>query len=158
MSAFDFSPLFRSGVGFDRLATVLEHLSTTTPADSYPPYDILKTGENAYRIVIALAGWSNEELALTAHPNLLIVQGRKAGEETAHYLHHGLSSRSFERRFELADFVFVDRASLENGLLTIDLKRELPEAMKPRRIEIAAAGAGPRLEQRPADEKEKKAA
>ncbi|TWB71837.1 molecular chaperone IbpA [Nitrospirillum amazonense] len=154
MSAFDFSPLFRSGVGFDRLASVLEQLSTTTPADSYPPYDILKTGENAYRIVVALAGWSADELALTAHPNLLIVQGRKAAEEKAQYLHHGLSARSFERRFELADFVFVDRASLENGLLTIDLKRELPEAMKPRRIEILSGGANPRLEEHQAGEKQ----
>ena len=140
MRTIDFSPLYRSVVGFDRLASLLES-ATSEAATGYPPYNIERTDENAYRIEMAVAGFRPEELNIEVKENLLTVQGRKtANDEGRRYLHRGLAERSFERRFQLADYVVVTDAKLADGLLSISLKRELPEALKPRRIEISAGG------------------
>ena len=144
MRTYDFTPLYRSAVGFDRLANLLESASRTTSQDTgYPPYNIETTGENAYRIEIAVAGFGPDELNIEVKENLLTVTGRKTanddGAAQKTYLHRGLAERDFERRFQLADYVVVTDAALDNGLLAISLKRELPEALKPRRIEIATA-------------------
>jgi molecular chaperone IbpA len=139
MRTVDLSPLYRSVVGFDRLADLLDAASTEA-ATGYPPYNIERTGENAYRIEIAVAGFKAEDLAIEVKENLLTVQGRKtANDEAKRYLHRGLAERNFERRFQLADYVVVQDADLANGLLSISLKRELPEALKPRRITIGEA-------------------
>ena len=139
MRTIDFSPLYRSVVGFDRLADLLD-AATTETANGYPPYNIERTAENAYRIEIAVAGFKPEDLNIEVKENLLTVQGRKvANDEAKRYLHRGLAERNFERRFQLADYVVVTDAGLADGLLSISLKRELPEALKPRRIEIGAA-------------------
>ena len=132
----DFSPLFRSSIGFDRMLNALEAASRVETVDNWPPYDIVKTGEDDYRIAMAVAGFSQDELAITQEQNMLIVSGQKANGEDVQYLHRGIAGRSFQRRFELADHVKVVGAGLVNGLLTIDLKREIPEEMKPRQIEI----------------------
>jgi molecular chaperone IbpA len=137
-TAYDFSPLFRSSVGFDRVLDLLENAARVQALDDWPPYDIERAGEDRYRITMAVAGFAPGELELTAQPNLLVVGGRKQGEDGARYLHRGIATRSFERRFELADHVQVKDARLENGLLTIELAREVPEAMRPRRIEVQA--------------------
>jgi molecular chaperone IbpA len=142
--AYDFSPLYRSMIGVDRMADLIESASRTDVDRSYPPYDIEKTADDAYRITLATAGFAETDLEVTAQPNLLIVAGSKGeaeGERT--YLHHGLANRSFERRFELADYVVVKGAAYADGLLTIDLAREIPEALRPRRIEIGAAEFAP---------------
>ena len=142
MRAYDFSPLYRSAVGFDRLANMLETAARTGETDGWPPYNIETTGENAYRIEIAVAGFKPDELNLEVKENLLTVTGRKTANDdsnTRSYLHRGLAERDFERRFQLADYVVVTKADLVNGLLSIDLNRELPEALKPRRIEIGTA-------------------
>ena len=137
MRTVDFSPLYRSVVGFDRLAALLE-TATADAASGYPPYNIERTDENAYRIEIAVAGFRPDELNIEVKENLLTVQGRKtANDDQRRFLHRGLAERDFERRFQLADYVVVKGAELANGLLTIDLARELPEALKPRRIDIA---------------------
>jgi molecular chaperone IbpA len=142
MRTIDFSPLYRSVVGFDRLADMLDAANTET-ATGYPPYNIERTAENAYRIDIAVAGFKAADLAIEVKENLLTVQGRKSdGDETRRYLHRGLAERNFERRFQLADYVIVTDADLADGLLSISLKRELPEALKPRRIEITGAKPG----------------
>ncbi len=133
---FDFAPLFRSSVGFDRLLNTLESASRLEAVDTWPPYDIAKTGQDSYRITLAVAGFTPEELTLDHEPNLLVVSGQKAGEENVQYLHRSIAHRAFRRRFELADHVKVASANLVDGLLTVDLVREIPEAMKPRRIEI----------------------
>src|SRR5512139_1437639 len=139
MRTFDFAPLYRSVVGFDRLANLLEAAATETAPAGYPPYNIERTGENEYRIEIAVAGFKPEELNVEVKENLLTVQGRKAAnDEARRYLHRGLAERNFERRFQLADYVVVTDANLQDGLLQLSLKRELPEALKPRRIEIGA--------------------
>ncbi len=141
MRTIDFSPLYRSVVGFDRLADLLD-AATTETANGYPPYNIERTAENAYRIEIAVAGFKPEDLNIEVRENLLTVQGRKvANDEAKRYLHRGLAERNFERRFQLADYVVVTDAGLADGLLSISLKRELPEALKPRRIEIGVAPA-----------------
>ncbi|WP_292032409.1 MULTISPECIES: Hsp20 family protein [unclassified Brevundimonas] len=141
MRTYDFSPLYRSAVGFDRLARQLESAARSSQENGWPPYNIETTGENAYRIEIAVAGFSPDELNIEAKENQLTVTGKKAANDDASvqktYLHRGLAERDFERRFQLADYVVVKGADLSNGLLTIDLQRELPEALKPRRIEIA---------------------
>lgn len=137
----DFSPFYRSSIGFDRVFDLLEKASTPQNLDNWPPYDIAKLGEETYRIVIAVAGFREDELTITHERNLLAVNGAKAENEEVQYLHHGLALRPFVRRFELADHVMVEGAKLENGLLMIDLKKEIPEEMKPRRIAINAAGA-----------------
>ena len=145
MRTIDFSPLYRSVVGFDRLAQLLETASVDQ-ATGYPPYNIERTDENAYRIEIAVAGFRAEELNIEVKENLLTVQGRKAANEAERrFLHRGLAERDFERRFQLADYVIVTDARLADGLLSIALRRELPEALKPRRIEIAA-GSAPLIE------------
>jgi molecular chaperone IbpA len=139
MRTFDFSPLYRSVVGFDRVADLLD-AATREAGAGYPPYNIERTGENAYRIEIAVAGFKPEDLAIEVKENLLTVQGRKvANDEAKRYLHRGLAERNFERRFQLADYVVVTEAKLSDGLLSIALQREIPEALKPRRIEIATA-------------------
>jgi molecular chaperone IbpA len=137
----DFAPLFRSGIGFDRVFDLLESADRAATTDSWPPYDIVQTGEDAWRITMAVAGFSQDELTLTQEQNMLVVQGARSAEDKAQYLHRGIAGRTFERRFELADYVRVTSAGLENGLLTIDLVRELPEAMKPRRIAVGKADA-----------------
>ncbi|HTN62111.1 MAG TPA: Hsp20 family protein [Devosia sp.] len=138
-TTFDFSPLYRSSVGFDRIFNLLENTGRVQTIDTWPPYDIVKTGDDDYQITMAVAGFAQDELTVTHEPNLLVVAGQKAGEDNGQYLHRGLTGRSFQRRFELADHVKVADANLTNGLLTIELKREIPEAMKPRRIEICCA-------------------
>jgi molecular chaperone IbpA len=140
MRTIDFSPLYRSVVGFDRLADLLDAASTET-ATGYPPYNIERTGENSYRIEIAVAGFKSKDLNIEIKENLLTVQGRKSEtDDTRRYLHRGLAERNFERRFQLADYVIVTDAQLADGLLSLSLKRELPEALKPRRIEISNGG------------------
>lgn len=145
-TTFDFSPLFRSSVGFDRLLNALEAANRIDTIGNWPPYDIAKTGEDDYRISMAVAGFSEDELTLTQKQNTLMVSGQKLGEDNGQYLHRGIAGRAFQRRFELADHVRVVRASLVNGLLSIDLKCEIPEEMKPRRIEIAAEDPLPKIE------------
>ena len=141
-TTLDFSPLFRTGIGFDRIYDMLDTASRVQPLENWPPYDIVKEGEDSYRIVMAVAGFEQDELMLTDRPNLLVVSGAKKdnGQDRV-YLHKGIAAREFERRFELADHVKVARASLTNGLLTIELQREVPEALKPRRIEIRSEGS-----------------
>ena len=142
MRNFDFSPLYRSMVGFDHLAGLLDAASKAESASNWPPYNIETTGENEYRIELAVAGFKPEELNVEVKENTLTVTGRKsANDEGKRYLHRGLAERNFERRFQLADYVFVTDADLRDGLLCISLKRELPEAMKPRRIEIKNGSA-----------------
>ena len=133
----NFSPLFRSTIGFDRVFDLLENASRAQSFESWPPYDIVRTSEDSYRITMAVAGFSDSELTITHQPNLLIVAGNKP-EEEGDYLHRGIPSTSFERRFELADHVKVANADLRNGLLTVSLIREVPEEMKPRKIAIKA--------------------
>jgi len=140
MRTIDFSPLYRSVVGFDRLAGLLETATAETASNGYPPYNIERTDENGYRVDIAVAGFRSEELEIEVKENLLTVTGRKAAnDEPRRFLHRGLAERNFERRFQLADYVVVTDANLADGLLSISLKRELPEALKPRRIEIGTA-------------------
>jgi molecular chaperone IbpA len=149
-TAYDFSPLFRSSVGFDRIFDLLENATRVQALDNWPPYNIEKAGEDQYRISMAVAGFSPDELNLTSQPNWLVVSGQKQGEESTQYLHRGIATRSFERRFELADHVKVKDARLDNGLLTIELVREVPEEMRPRRIEVQAwnaLGAGEQPQQ-----------
>ena len=139
MRTIDFSPLYRSVVGFDRLASLLETASVDAAA-GYPPYNIERTDENAYRVEIAVAGFRPEELNIEVKENLLTVQGRKAAnDDQRKFLHRGLAERNFERRFQLADYVVVTEAALADGLLSISLKRELPAALKPRQIEITTS-------------------
>ena len=137
--AYDFSPLYRSMIGADRMAGLLEAALRAEGDRSYPPYDIEKTGEDSYRITLATAGFAESELEITAQPNLLVVAGRRGADGERTYLHQGLAHRAFERRFDLADHVVVKGAAYTDGLLTIDLAREVPEAMRPRRIEIGGA-------------------
>ena len=137
MRTADFSPLYRSMVGFDRLAALLDAAAKSEASSNWPPYNIETTGENAYRVEIAVAGFKPEELDVQVKENLLTVTGRKtANDEGKRYLHRGLAERNFERRFQLADYVVVTDAKLADGLLTISLERQLPEALKARRIEI----------------------
>lgn len=146
MRTFDFAPLYRSTVGFDRLFDMLD--SSIRP--DWPPYDIEKLGEDSYRISMAVAGFSASEIELTQEGNALLVTGSKArDDEKRQYLHQGIANRGFKQTFSLADHVKVDGASLENGLLAIDLVREVPEQLKPRRISIANATAGASLGQQP---------
>lgn len=145
---FDFSPYRRSTVGFDRLFDFLEN-ARAEQADNYPPYDIEKVSDDRYRITLAVAGFKPGDIDITARQNLLVISGRKAENRNkdGNYVHMGIATRAFERRFELADFVRADGADLQDGLLTIDLVREIPDAMKPRKIEIGG-GATQTLEGR----------
>jgi molecular chaperone IbpA len=139
-NTLDFAPLFRSTIGFDRILDTLESASRLRSIDTWPPYDIVRKSEDDYRISMAVAGLTENDLTITQEQNMLLVAGRRSSQDEAsgQYLHRGIAARAFRRRFELADHVKVVSANLENGLLTIDLKRELPEEMKPRRIAIAA--------------------
>jgi molecular chaperone IbpA len=137
MNRFDFTPYRRSTVGFDRLFDLLEGQARGNGADNYPPFNIERRGEDSYRITLAVAGFRPDDLDLTAQQNLLVVQGRKRDDEASgQMLHLGIANRGFERRFELADYVRVDNAELADGLLVIDLVREVPEAMKPKKISL----------------------
>jgi molecular chaperone IbpA len=145
---FDFAPYRRSTVGFDRLFDLLE-TSARTDTENYPPFDIEQLGDDQYRITLAVAGFSPDEIEIVAQNNQLTVTGNRQDEaDSGRYLHRGIATRAFERRFQLADFVVVQDASFDAGLLRISLKREIPEAMKPRKIEIgtAATAANDRLE------------
>jgi molecular chaperone IbpA len=142
----DFSPLFRSSIGFDRMLDALEAASRVESIDNWPAYDIIKTGEDDYRIAMAVAGFSQDELTITQEQNMLVVAGQKEDAREEQYLHRGIADRTFQRRFELADHVKVMGAGLVNGLLTIDLKREIPEEMKPRKIEISTEMALPKID------------
>jgi molecular chaperone IbpA len=144
MRNVDFSPLYRSTVGFDRLFGLIDSMAQADQANAYPPYNIERTGENTYRITMAVAGFDDHEMTIEAKPNLLTVTGKKADAPEADgnaFLYRGIAQRGFERRFHTADYVEVAGASLKNGLLHIDLKREIPEALKPRRIEIESVKA-----------------
>lgn len=155
MNRFDFSPYRRSTVGFDRLFDLLENQARNS-GDNYPPFNIERRGEDSYRITLAVAGFRPDDLDITAQQNLLTIQGRKREEAPdGDMLHVGIANRGFERRFELADFVRVEHADLADGLLVIDLVREVPEAMKPKKIRI---GAQPALEVVHDDEKQSNAA
>jgi molecular chaperone IbpA len=143
MRHVDFSPLYRSTVGFDRLFTMLDSLAQPDGGQTYPPYNIERTGEDAYRISMAVAGFSEEDISIEAHRNVLTVKGERKEEtnkDGAELLYRGIAGRSFERRFQLADHVDVTGAQLKNGLLHIDLKRNIPEEMKPRKVEISKTG------------------
>jgi len=139
MRNVDFSPLYRSTVGFDRLFNLLDTVGQPEQAPTYPPYNIERTGENDYQITMAVAGFGESELSIEAHANVLTVRGEKAEEEAddgREYLYRGIAKRAFERRFQLADHMEVRGASLKNGILHVALLRNIPEAMKPRRIAI----------------------
>lgn len=137
---FDFSPFRRSTVGFDRLFDLLENGAYFPAGENFPPFDLEQDGDDHYRITLAVAGFGRDEIDVTAQQNLLIVSGRKAEDGEHSYVHRGIAARSFERRFALGDYVQVKSAELKDGLLSIDLVREIPEEMKPRRIEIGSAG------------------
>ena len=140
MRRFDFSPLYRQSIGFEHLANLVEQLAATDGDNGYPPYNIERLGENEYRITMAVAGFSNDDLNIEVKEGTPSVRGEKAPEGKDHeYLHRGIAARNFERRFKLADYVEVSGAALEHGLLHVDLKREIPEAMKPRTIKIDQA-------------------
>lgn len=141
MNRFDFTPYRRTTVGFDRLFDLLENTARSNQGDNYPPFNIERSGDDAYRITLAVAGFKSEDIDITAQQNMLTVQGRKAEDNVEReYLHVGIAQRGFERRFELADFVLVKDAQLADGLLVIDLEREVPEAMKPKKIAINGTG------------------
>ncbi len=133
----DFAPLWRSSIGIDRMLDLVDDAIGFESTGNYPPYNIEKTGEETYRISLAVAGFTPDDLTITTQPNLLVVAGKKGEGQGGQFLYQGVAARAFQRQFSLADDVKVVGASLENGLLTIDLVREVPEAMKPRRIEIA---------------------
>ncbi len=139
MSRFDFTPYRRSTVGFDRLFDLLENQARLNAGDNYPPFNISRRGEDNYRITLAVAGFRPQDIEITAQQNLLVVQGRKREdtEDDAELIHVGIANRGFERRFELADFVRVESADLADGLLIIELLREVPEAMKPKKIPVS---------------------
>jgi molecular chaperone IbpA len=141
MRTFDPTPLWRSTVGFDRLFDLIDSSLSVAGDDNYPPYNIERTGEDSYRISLAIAGFAPDEVVVTAEQNMLTVEGRKAEKSDSQYLYQGISGRSFRRQFSLADYVQVKGALLKNGLLQIDLVREMPEAMKPRRIAIKSGNA-----------------
>ncbi|MBP2150461.1 Hsp20 family protein [Xanthobacter flavus] len=147
MRTFDLAPLYRNTVGFDRLFSLLDSVGGVDAAPTYPPYNIERTGENAYRITVAVAGFTEAELGLEVKENTLTLKGEKASSETsdsAQVLYRGIAARAFERRFQLADHVEVKGAVLENGLLHVDLVRNIPEAKKPRIIPIAGSTAAPK--------------
>jgi molecular chaperone IbpA len=139
MNAFDFAPLFRTAIGFDRLARMMDAVSATADA-SYPPYNIERTGDDSYCLTMAVAGFGPDDIELTVQDNTLTLAGRNGGNEArkAEVLYRGIAARAFERRFVLADHIVVDGAELENGLLRVNLRRVVPEALKPRRIPVGA--------------------
>jgi len=148
MNALDFSPLFRTAIGFDRLARQLETARTLPDAQSYPPYNIEKTGEDSYVLTMAVAGFGPNDIEVVARENTLTVSGRAPqGEEGRSFLYRGIAGRAFERRFVLADHIVVEGANLENGLLQLNLKRVVPEALKPRRIAVQSGSPAIAYEQ-----------
>ncbi|CCN73789.1 Hsp20 family protein [Vibrio nigripulchritudo] len=136
MRNVDFTPLYRNAIGFDRLLNLMEANSAKNSSGGYPPYNIEQKDENNYRITMAVAGFAEEHLELTQKENMLIVRGERQTEEGKNYVYQGIAERNFERKFQLADYVKVVGATMENGLLHVDLEREIPEAMKPRKIAI----------------------
>ena len=145
MTTFDFAPLWRSTVGFDRLFDMLADDGFRVSSEqNYPPYNIERTGEDSYEITLALAGFTADEITVHVEHNVLTVEGRKAEKPGHHYLYQGISARAFRRQFNLADYVEAVGATFENGLLQIKLLREIPEAMKPRRIDIKMGGSAPK--------------
>ncbi len=143
MRAFDFSPLYRSTVGFDQLHSLLDSVSREAGSPTYPPYNIERTGDQNYRITMAVAGFSESDLSLEVNQNVLTISGKRSEQEGTNYLHQGIAGRSFERRFQLADHVEVKGASLANGLLHVDLERRIPEQLKPRQIAITSGHSKP---------------
>jgi len=140
MTNYDLSPFWRSTVGFDRLFNLLEDDTFRVANEqNYPPYNIERTGEDSYEVTLAVAGFTPEEITITAEQNVLTVEGRKSEKTERHYLYQGISARAFRRQFNLADYVRVGGADFDNGLLRISLVREIPEAMKPRRVEIKSS-------------------
>ena len=138
---YDFSPLYRSTVGFDRLFDMLDQATRVEPMTDWPPYNIEKTGEDQYRVTMAVAGFTPEEIQVVQQESTLLISGQKqSSDDSVQVLHCGIANRAFKQSFNLADHVKVVAANLDNGLLTIELKREVPEALKPRRIEIASSG------------------
>lgn len=140
-TSYDYAPLYRSSVGFDRIFNLLENAQRARATNDWPPYDIVKTGDDLYRISIAVAGFAKDDLDISFQSNLLTVIGKKQEVPTDGYLHRGIAGRPFEHRFELADHVRVNGADLSNGLLSIELVREVPEALKPRKIPIQSTPA-----------------
>ncbi|MDC5704710.1 Hsp20 family protein [Vibrio europaeus] len=136
MRTVDFTPLYRNAIGFDRLFNMMEANTAKNASGGYPPYNIEQKDENHYRITMAVAGFADEQLDLTQKENMLIVKGERDSEEEKQYVYQGIAERDFERKFQLADYVKVVGASMKNGLLHIDLEREIPEAMQPRKIAI----------------------
>ena len=152
MRQFDFTPYRRSTIGFDRLFDMLEANARANTSDNYPPFNLEKVADDRYRITLAVAGFKSDEIDITAQQNLLVVAGKKAdSQDNAQMLHLGIANRSFERRFELADFIRVTSADLRDGLLTVELVREIPEAMKPRKIAVGATQPTETIEQQQAD-------
>lgn len=141
MRTYDFTPFLRSAIGFERVFDLLN--TERDDGGGYPPYDIVQTGDDSFRISLAIAGFAPDDIAITAAQNQLTVSGRKPDGDHPNYLYRGIAAAAFERKFDLADYVEVDGASFANGLLQIDLTRRIPDAMKPRRIDINAAGAKP---------------
>ena len=140
-TSYDYAPLYRSSVGFDRVFNLLENAQRARSTNDWPPYDIVKTGEDTYQISIAVAGFAQDDLDISFQSNLLTVTGKKQETPADGYLHRGIAGRPFEHRFELADHVRVNGADLSNGLLSIELVREIPEALKPRKITIQSTAA-----------------
>ena len=144
MTTLDFAPLFRTAIGFDRMARLVNSAQEAATAQSYPPYNIERTGDDSYRLTMAVAGFSEDELELVVRDNTLVITGRvKAEENKGEVLYRGIAGRAFERRFVLADHIVVEGADLKNGLLHVGLKRVVPEALKPRRIAIGAGSPAP---------------
>lgn len=150
MRTFDFSPLWRSTIGFDHLADLLDSNLQQSADDNYPPYNVERCGEDAYRISLAVAGFGADDIAVTAERDTLTIVGKKPDAEQREYLYHGIAARPFRRVFNLADYVQVKQASFKDGLLIVDLVREVPDSMKPRRIPIGNAGASHQIEQKAA--------
>jgi molecular chaperone IbpA len=144
MTTFDFAPLFRTAIGFDRLARLVDSAASAADVPSYPPYNIEKTGDDSYRLTMAVAGFRPEDLEIVVKDNTLVVSGRVSSEgQKSEVLYRGIAGRAFERRFVLADHIVVDGADLQNGLLHVGLKRVVPEALKPRRITIGTGASTP---------------
>lgn len=142
MTTFDFAPLFRTAIGFDRLARLMDTAASAPEAPSYPPYNIEKTGDDTYRLTMAVAGFRPEDLDVTVKENTLVISGRVGGDgQRGEVLYRGIAGRAFERRFVLADHIVVEGADLQDGLLHVGLKRVVPEALKPRRIAIGSAAS-----------------
>src|SRR5689334_15350722 len=141
MRQFDFAPLLRTAIGFDRLANLLENAVPFEGAENYPPYNIEKTGDQSYRVTMAVAGFTRDDLSVEQERNVLIISAHKENEGETQYLYRGIAKRAFQRRFQLADFVKVVGANLTDGLLSVELVREVPEEMKPRRVQIAGVKA-----------------